>query len=73
LEKKEILIYNSRISQQMPSKPMGHMHIKLPVLVAWQVPPFKHGFGEHRLGAAVITLPRIKYMHMHTLIHAICS
>lgn len=39
------------------------MHIKLPELVGWHVPPFRHGFGEHGLrGATVTALPIIIYI-----------
>jgi hypothetical protein len=50
----------------MPSKPTGHMHMKPPELFAWQVPPFRQGFGEHGLGGAtVIALSKI-HAHPHT-------
>jgi hypothetical protein len=50
----------------MPSKPGGHKHVKLPALVAWQTPPFRHGFGRHGLGGGSVTaLPRIRHVHIH--------
>jgi len=64
--KKILIIYSLRISQQMPWKPRGHKHMKLPALVAWQVPPFRHGFGKHGLrGGSVTALSSIRHVHMH--------
>ena len=55
---------DSRISQWMPSKAAGHVHVKPPALFAWQVAPCSQMFGKQGLGgmSVVAAISRSVFM-----------